>query len=106
MSVQATSPLFARRSYWCIIETMRAAGFGQWRIEVALRALLGIPHGLAMAEQIDRMMHGCQRSTSRFQRLVQSSLSRNTPYVGRELPGRVVATFLRGAPTVLDGKLA
>jgi spermidine synthase len=26
VSVQATSPLFARRSYWCIIETMRAAG--------------------------------------------------------------------------------
>jgi dihydroorotase len=34
-----------------------------------------------------------------------ASLSRNTPYVGRELPGRVVATFLRGRPTVLDGKL-
>ncbi len=34
------------------------------------------------------------------------SLSRNTPYAGRELPGRVVATFLRGTPTVLDGKLA
>jgi dihydroorotase len=34
-----------------------------------------------------------------------SSLSRNTPYAGRELPGRVVATFLRGRPTVLDGKL-
>jgi len=34
------------------------------------------------------------------------SLSRNTPYVGIELPGRVVATFLRGTPTVLDGKLA
>ena len=33
------------------------------------------------------------------------SLSRNTPYAGRELPGRVVATFLRGRPTVLDGKL-
>jgi dihydroorotase len=33
-----------------------------------------------------------------------ASLSRNTPYVGRELPGRVVATFLRGTPTVLDGK--
>jgi spermidine synthase len=27
VSVQATSPLFARKSYWCIIETMRAAGF-------------------------------------------------------------------------------
>jgi dihydroorotase len=34
------------------------------------------------------------------------SLSRNTPYAGMELPGRVVATFLRGTPTVLDGKLA
>jgi spermidine synthase len=27
VGLQATSPLFARRSYWCIIETMRAAGF-------------------------------------------------------------------------------
>jgi spermidine synthase len=27
MAVQATSPLFARRSYWCIVATMRAAGF-------------------------------------------------------------------------------
>jgi len=35
-----------------------------------------------------------------------ASLSRNTPYDGRSLPGRVVATFLRGRPTVLDGKLA
>ncbi len=33
------------------------------------------------------------------------SRSRNTPYAGRELPGQVVATFLRGTPTVLDGKL-
>ncbi|MEV4186586.1 dihydroorotase [Streptosporangium canum] len=35
-----------------------------------------------------------------------ASRSRNTPYEGRTLPGRVVATFLRGRPTVLDGKLA
>jgi dihydroorotase len=28
---------------------------------------------------------------------------RNTPYAGRTLPGRVVATFLRGRATVLDG---
>jgi dihydroorotase len=33
-----------------------------------------------------------------------ASRSRNSPYAGRELPGRVVATFLRGEPTVLDGK--
>jgi dihydroorotase len=35
-----------------------------------------------------------------------ASLSRNTPYEGMRLPGRVVATFLRGRPTVLDGKIA
>ena len=34
-----------------------------------------------------------------------ASLSRNTPYRGMELPGRVVATFLRGKATVLDGKV-
>jgi dihydroorotase len=33
-----------------------------------------------------------------------ASRSRNTPYAGMELPGRIVATFLRGEPTVLDGK--
>jgi dihydroorotase len=31
--------------------------------------------------------------------------SRNTPYRGRDLPGRVIATFLRGTATVLDGEL-
>jgi len=35
-----------------------------------------------------------------------ASRSRNTPYAGRELPARVQATFFRGRPTVLDGKLA
>lgn len=35
-----------------------------------------------------------------------SSLSRNDPYVGRTLPGQVVATFLRGHATVLGGELA
>ena len=34
-----------------------------------------------------------------------TSMSSNTPYAGRELPGRVVATFLRGTATVLDGEL-
>ena len=35
-----------------------------------------------------------------------ASRSRNTPFAGMELPGQVVATFLRGCPTVLDGRLA
>jgi dihydroorotase len=33
-----------------------------------------------------------------------ASRSRNNPYAGLSLPGRIVATFLRGEPTVLDGK--
>jgi len=34
------------------------------------------------------------------------SRSRNTPFAGMTLPGRVVATFLRGRPGVMEGKLA
>jgi dihydroorotase len=34
-----------------------------------------------------------------------ASLSRNTPYAGRRLPGTVLATFLRGRATVWDGRL-
>jgi spermidine synthase len=53
--VQATSPLFARRSYWCIVETMRAAGFvvqpyqvtvpsfGVWGYALARRAAFQPP---------------------------------------------------------------
>jgi dihydroorotase len=33
----------------------------------------------------------------------QATASRNTPFAGRTLTTRVVATFLRGRPTVLDG---
>ncbi len=35
-----------------------------------------------------------------------ASKSRNTPFAGRELPARVVATYLRGRATVQDGALA
>ena len=35
-----------------------------------------------------------------------ASLSRNNPYAGLTLPGNVVATFLRGNPTVLNSELA
>ncbi len=34
-----------------------------------------------------------------------ASLSRNSPFRQMDLPGRVVATFLRGRATMLDGKL-
>ncbi|HUX71400.1 MAG TPA: dihydroorotase [Cellulomonadaceae bacterium] len=35
----------------------------------------------------------------------QATMSTNSPFRGRELPGHTVATFLRGRPTVLDGRL-
>jgi dihydroorotase len=37
---------------------------------------------------------------------LHASRSRNSPFAGMELPGQVIATVLRGRPTVLDGKLA
>ncbi len=36
VAVQATSPLFARRAYWCIVETMRAAGWQVHPYQVAV----------------------------------------------------------------------
>ena len=35
-----------------------------------------------------------------------ASNSRNTPFAGITLPGKVIATFYRGRPTVLNGELA
>jgi len=55
IAVQATSPLFARKSYWCIIETLRAAGlaalpyavavpsFGVWGYALAKRSSFSPP---------------------------------------------------------------
>jgi spermidine synthase len=55
ISVQATSPLFARRSYWCIVETLRSAGFfvhpyhaavpsfGEWGFTLAMREPFAAP---------------------------------------------------------------
>jgi dihydroorotase len=38
--------------------------------------------------------------------VVHASRSRNSPFAGMKLPGQVIATFLRGTPTVLGGRLA
>jgi spermidine synthase len=55
VGLQATSPLFARRAYWCVIETMRAAGlvvrgyqvpvpsFGVWGFALAKKAAFEPP---------------------------------------------------------------
>ncbi|HUS31642.1 MAG TPA: polyamine aminopropyltransferase [Kofleriaceae bacterium] len=36
VSIQATSPLFARKSYWCIVDTVEAAGFAVRPYQVAV----------------------------------------------------------------------
>ena len=55
---------------------------------------VGEPANLCLVDPAARWTVDPARSASR---------SRNTPFAGRELPGRVVATFLRGRATVLDG---
>ena len=60
VSVQCTSPLFARRSYWCIIRTIEAAGFvvrpyqatvpsfGVWGFALARMQPFDVPAHLAL----------------------------------------------------------
>jgi dihydroorotase len=111
-----------------------AAAFGMLGLETALSVVqetMVDPGLLTWAEVADRMSYAPARIgrvaehgrpiedgspanlvlyDPSVRRVVEASdsvsLSRNTPYAGVELPGRVVATFLRGRPTVLDGKLA
>ncbi|MBC7638993.1 MAG: dihydroorotase, partial [Rhodoferax sp.] len=56
---------------------------------------VGEPANLCLVDPTARWTVDPARSASR---------SRNTPFAGRGLPGRVVATFLRGRATVLDGR--
>jgi dihydroorotase len=110
-----------------------AAAFGMLGLETALsvvQATMVDPGLLTWADVADRMSYAPARIgrvtdhgrpledgapanlvlyDPSVRRVVEASesvsLSRNTPYASMELPGRVVATFLRGRPTVLDGKV-
>ncbi len=64
--------------------------------EVAAALGVGAPATLTLLDPAARWTVEPQALASR---------SHNTPYGGRTLPGRVQATFLRGRPTVLDGKI-
>ena len=50
MTVQATSPMFARRSFWCIVATLRAAGFTVHPYHVAVPSFGEWGFALARAE--------------------------------------------------------
>jgi spermidine synthase len=55
LSVQSTSPLFARKSFWCVVETMRTSGlsslpyhalvpsFGEWGFVLAMKHPFAAP---------------------------------------------------------------
>jgi spermidine synthase len=57
VSVQATSPLFARRSFWCVMETMRAAGFTVHPYQLAVPSFGVWGFGLARAEAFEPPAH-------------------------------------------------
>ena len=124
----APHPLEDKETEW------ETAAFGMTGLETALRVVQHamVDTGLlSWAEVADRMSlrparigrltgHGNQLEPGAPASLVlydptpseavdpagHASKSRNSPFAGLVLPGRVVATFLRGEPTVLDGKLA
>lgn len=62
LAVQATSPLFARRAYWCIVRTLQASGlttlpyhvfvpsFGEWGFVLAKRGSVAPPEHLQIAD--------------------------------------------------------
>jgi dihydroorotase len=68
----------------------RAAGHGQ-PVSTGAPGNITLYDPAAAAERVDPATH--------------ASKSRNSPFAGMALPGRVVATFLRGTATVIDGKV-
>jgi dihydroorotase len=94
-----------------VVETMVETGLLDWqgvadRMSVRPAAIGRLPdHGrpLAPGEPANLLLlDPTARAT--VDPAALASRSRNSPYAGRELPGRVVATFLKGTATVLDGK--
>jgi spermidine synthase len=57
IAVQATSPLFARKSFWCVMQTMRAAGLTVHPYQVAVPSFGVWGFGLARAEPFDPPVH-------------------------------------------------
>ena len=96
-----------------VLETMVETGLLDWqgvadRMSVRPAAIGRLTSGSTAARWLRVSRPTCCCSTPPIRATVDpanlASRSRNSPYAGRELPGRVVATFLRGVPTVLDGK--
>ena len=99
-------------------EAMVATGLLDWA-GVADR-MSARPAAIGRLDGVGAPLHGCAIARAAPANLVlydpsvrepvdpaqHASRSSNSPFAGLPLPGRVQATFLRGEPTVLDGKLA
>jgi len=57
VSVQATSPLFARRSYWCVVATLRAAGFAVRPYQVTVPSFGVWGYALGKRAPFERPQH-------------------------------------------------
>jgi dihydroorotase len=95
-----------------VIETMISTGLLDWagladRMSVrpaVIGRLTGHGRPIAVGEPANLTLLD-PAGTWLVQPAKLASLSRNTPFAGRRLPGPVLATFLRGRPTVTDGAL-
>ncbi|MFD1720958.1 dihydroorotase [Amnibacterium endophyticum] len=121
----APHPAEAKRSEWSAaamgmvgLETavlvvqaaMVETGLIGWpEVELAMSrrpAAIGGLAGAALPVQVGRPADLVLLDPSARRTLAVTDLagrSTNSPYLGQELPGRVMATFHRGVPTVLDG---
>ena len=70
----------------------------------AIGRVPGHGHPLAAGEPANITLYDPAPATA-VDPAVHASKSRNSPFAGMTLPGAVIATFLRGTPTVLDGKV-
>jgi dihydroorotase len=94
-----------------VAESMVGTGLLDWagvaqRMSRAPAAISGLPNqgGRLAAGEPANVVLVDAAAHSTVDPAQSASRSRNNPYAGIELPARVVATFLHGRATVLDGK--
>jgi dihydroorotase len=96
--VQATMVDTGRMTWADVARVMSVAPARVGRVagEHGRPVAVGEPANLVLVDPAARRVVGPEK---------QATKSVNSPYRGLTLPGAVVATFLRGKPTVLDGRL-
>jgi dihydroorotase len=71
----------------------------------AIGRVTGHGHPLSEGVPANLTLYDARAAATPVDPAAHASKSRNSPFAGMPLPGSVVATFLRGIPTVLDGKV-